>query len=254
MMRTAMWIPALLVVANLGWCAEGPKADPKAAQKIKVLLVGACFVYADGGGHDWKDFDSIVLGALRKTGDFEVTVSTKRDDPTLVENFAQYKVVIFYGAGGKFTNPKAEKILDDFVKSGGGLVGVHAVDSYHDSKTYFRLVGAHFDGHGGGNWFVRIMDKNHPITAPLKDFEISDEACRNKFVKEAEPNLHFLIRSDNNEAKQPIGWVQSYEKGRVFNTTLGHDRKSFNNPMLQRFIVRGIYWAAGVDPAKWKDQ
>ena len=43
-------------------------------------------------------------------------------------------------------------------------------------------------------------------------------------------------------------WVQDYGKGRVFNTTLGHDGAAWINPNFQQLLAQGLYWAAKREP------
>jgi type 1 glutamine amidotransferase len=219
---------ALVVLAGEAVCAE----------KIKVLLVG-------GRGHDWKGFHNVIAPVLEKTGDFEVTLTTKLDD-LKKENISKYDVVLFYGSGGNFANEEQEKGLGEFVNGGGGMAGVHATDAFKKSDVYWRLMGGRFSGHGGGKFMIRIMDKKHPVTAPMEDFEIQDETYRNKFHPDFK--LHNLGRMDRGKEQQSMIWAQESGKGRVFNTTLGHGKPAFENPHLQRLVVRGLYWAAKRDP------
>ena len=220
-------------VAVLG-LADGAAA----AGKIKVLLMG-------GRGHDWKGFHKVISGVLDKTGDFEVTLSEKLDD-LKAERICKFDVVLFYGSGGDFANPQQEQGLADFVRGGGGLGGVHATDAFKRSDVYWRLMGGRFTGHGGGKFPIRIEDKQHPITAPLTDFEISDETYANAYHPQFK--LNSLVRMDRGKEQQSMAWWQMYEKGRVFNTTLGHGQAAFDNPQFQRLVVRGLYWAAGRAP------
>jgi type 1 glutamine amidotransferase len=213
-------------------------ANAVAAEKIKVLLVG-------GRGHDWKGFHAVISKVLEKTGDFEVTLTEKLDD-LKAGNIGKYNVVMFYGSGGDFTNAEQEQGLDDFVKKGGGLVGVHATDAFKRSDVYWRLLGGRFTTHGGGKFPIRIEDPKHPITAPMKDFEIQDETYQNQYHPKFK--LHSLGRIDRGNEQQSMLWAQEWGKGRVFNTTLGHGKEAFDNPPFQRLVVRGLYWAAGRAP------
>ena len=216
----------------------GAAADAAAADKIKVLLLG-------GRGHDWRGFHAVISEVLHKTGDFELTLSDKLDD-LKPESISKYDVVLFYGSGGNFTDPQQEKGLDDFVKGGGGLAGVHATDAFKKSDVYWRLLGGRFSGHGGGKFMMRIEDKKHPITAPMQDFEIQDETYRNRYHPEFK--LYSLAHMDRGQEQQSMVWAQDYGTGRVFNTTLGHDYKAFRNQSFQKLVVRGLYWAAGRTP------
>ena len=209
-----------------------------AAEKIKVLLVG-------GRGHDWKGFHAVISEVLKKTGDFELTLTTQLDD-LKAERLKGVDVVAFYGSGGNFTAPALEQGLWEFVQGGGGLAGVHATDAFKDSDVYWKLLGGRFTTHGGGKFMLRIEDKKHPITAGMDDFEISDETYQNKNHPEAK--MHHLGRIDRGNEQQSMVWVQEFGKGRVFNTTLGHGQQAFDNPQFQRLVVRGLYWAAKRQP------
>jgi type 1 glutamine amidotransferase len=208
------------------------------AEKIEVLLMG-------GRGHDWRGFHGVISKVLEGTGDFQVTLSEDLDD-LKAANIHKFDLVLFYGSGGNFANPEQEQGLADFVKDGGGLAGVHATDAFKKSDVYWRLMGGRFTGHGGGKFMMRIEDKEHPVTAPMADFEIQDETYRNQYHPDFE--LHSLARMDRGEEQQSMVWVQEYGKGRVFNTTLGHGKAAFDNPHLQRLVARGLYWAAGREP------
>jgi uncharacterized protein len=209
-----------------------------AAEKIQVLLMG-------GRGHDWKGFHAVVAPVLEKTGDFEVTLSEKLDD-LKADSIKRYGVVLFYGSGGDFKDAAQEQGLGEFVKQGGGLAGVHATDAFKQSDVYWRLLGGRFTTHGGGTFQMRIEDKKHAITAPMEDFKINDETYQNQFHPDFK--LHSLAHMDRGQEQQSMVWVQDYGKGRVFNTTLGHGKEAFDNPQLQRLVVRGLYWAAGREP------
>jgi uncharacterized protein len=213
-------------------------ADAAPAGKIKLLMVY-------NGGHDFKGFQPIMTEVLKKTGDFEVTVA-ENFDALKADNIKKFDEVLFYGSGGDFTDPAQEKGLEEFVKKGGAMAGVHATDAHKKSDVYWRLIGGRFTTHGGGKFTVYITDEKSPVTAGMKDFEISDETYDNKFHPDAK--IQSLGRMNRGNEKQSMVWVQQIDKGRMFNTTLGHDKNAWVNPEFQRLVVRGLYWAAGREP------
>jgi len=206
-----------------------------AADKTKVLLLG-------GRGHDWRGFHEVTAALLEKTGDFELTLSDKLDD-LKKETISKYDVVLFYGSGGNFTDEAQEKGVDQFVRDGGGLVGVHATDAFKQSDVYWQMLGGRFSGHGGGKFMMRIEDKKHPVMATLEDFEIQDETYRNAFHPEFK--LQNLARMDRDKEQQSMVWHQTWGKGLIFNTTLGHGRPAWENPAFQKMLVRSLYWVVG---------
>ena len=227
-----------LLAAGLGLAFLCFAGSAFSAEKIKVLLVG-------GRGHDWNDFHAVIAPVLEKTGDFEVTLTTKLDD-LKAESINKYNVVLFYGSGGDFADKAQEEGLEAFVKNGGGMAGVHATDAFKKSDVYWKLMGGQFTTHGGGKFMLRIEDNKHPVTAPMKDFEIQDETYQNKVHPDAK--LHSLGKIDRGNEQHSMVWVQEYGKGRIFSTTLGHGKEAFVNPSFQQLVVRGFYWAAGREP------
>jgi len=235
--RTGRFVFGLSVLFLVGAAVCAPRADAAAPGKIKLLLVA-------NGGHDFKAFKAVMAPILEKTGDFELTVA-ENFDALKLENLKKFDEVLFFGSGSNFNDPAQEKGLEEFVTNGGAMSGVHATDAHKKSDVYWRLIGGRFTGHGGGKFTVYI-DNKHPITAPMKDFEISDETYQNKEHPQAK--LQSLGRMDRGKEKQSMVWVQPIGKGRVFNTTLGHGKAAFDNPQFQRLVVRGLYWAAGREP------
>lgn len=206
-----------------------------AAEKTKVLLLG-------GRGHDWRGFHEVTATLLEKTGDFELTLSDNLDD-LKADSIDKYDVVLFYGSGGNFTDEAQEKGLDEFVRGGGGLVGVHATDAFKKSDVYWQMFGGRFSGHGGGSFMMRIEDKSHPVMQAMSDFEIQDETYRNKYHPEFK--LQSLAHMDRGNEQQAMVWQQKWGKGLIFNTTLGHGRAAWENPAFQKMLVRALYWVAG---------
>ena len=228
--RLGMAAVVLAVVAGATLLVAGAGAG-----KVKVLMV-------QGGGHDWKTHLSMLADILTKTGDFEVVLSQDLNELT-AERIARYDVVLFYGSGQNFETPEQEKGLCDFVRGGGGYAGIHsASDSFKKSDAYWELVGGRFAGHGSGTFTVYVHDKDHPITAPLTDFEILDETYSHHYHKNL--RMRSLLAMNRGNERQSMGWVRDYGKGRMFYTSLGHGREAWTNPHFQRLVVRGITWSA----------
>ena len=204
--------------------------------KIKVLYMG-------GRGHDSPGYEKFLTGFLARQGGFELVISNKLDD-LRAGTIEKYDVVFFFGSGGNFTDPAQEKGFGDYVKNGGGVVGVHATDAFKKSDVYWRIFGGQFIGHGGGTFPIEFTDTKHPITKGMKGFEISDESYRDKFHPETVDKLHHLGRINRGNENHSMIWIHEYGKGRLFSTGLGHDEKAWQNPALQKLTIRALYWAA----------
>lgn len=241
-MRRSVRLAAVAAVACAlvaGAAVFVPAQEP-AAGKIRLHFV-------QGGGHDWKANFALLEAVLEKTGDFTITQSEDLD-ALRAENIKKYDVVLFYGSGLEFTDPAQEQGLCEFVKGGGAYAGIHsASDAFKKSDAYWELLGGRFAGHGGGTFKVYVHDADHPITKGLPaEFEIQDETYSHAYHKNV--CMRSLVRMNQGNERQSMGWVQDYGKGRVFYTSLGHGREAWENPVFQRLAVRGIYWAVGRAP------
>jgi len=229
-----------LVVAAvaLGAAAGAAWAANPAGGKIKLLVVR-------NGGHDGKGFTAVLAGVLEKTGDFQLTATDNRDD-LRTQNIRKFDVVLFYGSGGDFSDAAQEQGLAQFARGGGGVVGVHATDANKKSDVYWELLGGRFAGHGAGTYTAYVCDKEHPITAGMNDFQITDESYSHVYHRNLA--MRCLVRMNQGNDRQCMAWVQQFGKGRVFTTGFGDNRSSWTNPNFQRLVTRALYWAAGRPP------
>ncbi|MHC4243132.1 MAG: ThuA domain-containing protein, partial [Planctomycetota bacterium] len=122
-----------------------------------------------------------------KTGAYDVVVT---DDYSMftAQKLRQFDAVCLNNTTGlKFDpkeNPERCKALMDFVKSGKGIVGVHAAtDNFNQWPEGREMMGGKFTGHpwgGNGTWAIKIDDPDHPLMKAFrgKGFKINDEIYR----------------------------------------------------------------------------
>jgi type 1 glutamine amidotransferase len=217
-----------------------------AQEKIQVLLVTGHDVRA----HDWRKTTARVRSILEESGRFEVRVS---EDTGIFEasTLERYDVIVnnFGHWSAPDLSPEAREGLLDFVRGGKGLVSLHfACASYQDWEEYTNLIGRIWKkgvgGHGPrGKFTVKFVDKEHPITAGLTDFEMDDELYA-KLTGDAEIRVLATAKSDWSGNVEPMIFVKSYGKGRVVQNVLGHDVKAQDNETYAALIRRGAEWAA----------
>lgn len=157
------------------------------------------------------------------------------------------------GGGGKSANGKSwEENLGDYVKGGGGLVGIHAAT---DNKAGV-IFGGIFSGHPwSGNVGIEIVDPKHALTKVFagKGFMVNDEIYQFAKIYTRE-KLRILLRLDMTKTRgrgarkdndNAVAWVRALGKGRVFYCSLGHNPKVFQDAKLLRFYLDGIQFALG---------
>lgn len=201
-----------------------------------------------------------VVGELaRRSEAFEVTYLYTRDEVAGLRRdaFREFRAVLFFTTGSLPLAADARAGLWEFVRAGGGFVGVHsATDTWYEVPEYGELLGAYFDGHP---WHERVRvtveDPAHPSTRHLPSaFEITDEIYQ--FRNWSRGSVKVLLRLDPSsvdirKGKRPdqdyaLAWVRQYEKGRVFYTALGHRPEVWADERFRLHVREGILWAMGL--------
>ncbi len=246
------------------------KAVPKKAtarpHKPRKMLV---FTRAKGLVHTSIPYATKALELMAEnTGAFKIVVS---DEMSIFnpESLKPFDAICFNNSNRMdFTDPAMRKSLMDFVRSGKGVVGIHAATTNFSSKKPIgsvdwpeaaEMMGGIFAGHhwrsGQGKWAVKNDAPDHPLNAAFEGegFKIADEIYMyTNFQKDSVRVLLSLDFSDPKTASVkgeqtyvPISWIRKWGRGRVFYCSLGHDNHVFWNPAVLRHYLDGIRFALG---------
>ena len=250
------------------------------AAPYKALIV-------DGqNNHDFKATTPHLKQLLEETGLFSVDVATSPKGAEIKSfrpKFTDYKVVISNYNGEPWSD-ETKADFENYVKSGGGFVCVHAADnSFPEWIAYNEMIG--LGGWGGrneksgpylrlreGEWqpdttpgsggahgkqhaflmMTRAMD--HPIMKglPTKWMHAKDELYdRLRGPAEGLTILASAMASKEQGGSgedEPLLMVRDYGQGRVFHTALGHNNGAdITAQKCVGFITtfqRGAEWAA----------
>ncbi|HET7212265.1 MAG TPA: ThuA domain-containing protein [Terriglobia bacterium] len=205
-----------LLFLSIALVAAGPSvAQNTTADRIPLFKKGAIRVLILTGqnNHDWRSTTPVLRDMLLNTGRFDVRVN---EEPTgmTAETLAIYNVVVLNYNGPRL-GQTAESALEDFVRSGGGLVGVHGANWAFSGlvvlgagsvpteimeppwPAYKQMIGGVWSdqppasGHAPRHKFnVKVVDQDSPITEGLpKTFEANDELYHNMHMA---PGVHIL--------------------------------------------------------------
>jgi type 1 glutamine amidotransferase len=189
---------------------------------------------------------SLVFVRDRKTlAEMVVPEKLKEFDAVCVNNSTG-------GAGNAANGKTLVENIDEYVKQGGGLVGIHAAT---DNKIG-AVFGGFFCGHPWSeNVGVKVDDPKHTLCKAFggKGFMIRDEIYQ--FAKiYTRQKLRVLLSLDMTKTRDKgkrkdkdnaVAWVKSHGKGRVFYCSLGHQPHIFQEPKLLQFYLDGIQFALG---------
>lgn len=234
-------------------------AAHQASGNRKVLVYTRNYT-PDGKGFVHDNIQTSVE-AIRKLGSengFEVGAS---DDPGVFTagNLKQYKALIFSNTNNEaFANDSQREAFRQYIRSGGGFVGIHsATGSERNWPYYWSVIGGKFARHPALQKFtITVKDPNHPSTRGLPaTFEWEDECYMHEFLN---PELHPLLVTAPSKLNDPAGakhplellgdrlplaWTLHMDGGRQFYTALGHKKSHYSDPILVKHITGGILWA-----------
>lgn len=222
-----------------------------AAEETKPIRVLLTF-----GGHGFEQapffemFDQLPGITYEKA---PMPASAGRLKPGLEKEF---DVIVSYDMVKAFT-PEQQQAYTELLKTGIGLVALHHNLGAHGTwDEYRRIIGGKYlfkkeileeqdmppstYAHDQ-DLKITVLDKEHPITKGLADFEIHDETYGGCFISK---DVHVLLQTEHPKCVKPIAWVTEYGKSPVFYLLLGHDSKAWKNPAYPVLLTNGIRWAA----------
>lgn len=252
-------------------------------KRIPVLIV-------DGfSNHDWKQTTTVIKWILEKSDRFDVDINTIPADSLQREkwlpSFKAYAVVIQNTNNiqdQKLKWPrKAEILLEEYVKAGGGLYILHSGNNaYPHWVEYDKMIGIGWrpkssgyaieidnqknikrippgEGNGTGhgdrfNAVIQILNR-HPIN---KDYPAAWQTANTEvynFPRGPAENmtvLSYAFDSSSTKKLWPVEWVVNYGKGRVYNSSMGHLWRGETYPDayrcvgFQTTVIRATEWLA----------
>lgn len=168
--------------------------------------------------------------------------------------------------------PETEKAVEDFVRSGKGMLTFHGVtygeffgQEWADNHwvqsrkgdqgwvAYSQMLGMNWApeniGHAPRHVFtVKWVDRDHPVARGLPPTFIANDELYHLIT--LRPAAHVLATAYDDPSlggtgkDEPIVWTVSYGSGRVVYISLGHDLSAMSQPGFIAALTRGTEWAA----------
>ena len=215
----------------------------------RAVIASGAGRYADPW-HPFPETSARVAGVLRSAG-FKVEVDEDVDARLAGLRGAGSAELLVLNIG----NPGDDRRDDADAASRAGLLAHLAAGrpllALHVSSTSLPTI-PEWESVLGGIWVrgttfhpeygtarVEIVDRGHPITAGLADFELSDEKYTALRVS---PEVHVLAQHTLEGAAHPLVWTHRYGSADVVYDALGHDAASFDSPEHRELLARAARW------------
>lgn len=227
-----------------------------AQKQYKVLLVTT----TRGWHHEALHSGVLAIQQLGVRHHFDVVLW---EDPNgFTDKFlSPFSVVIFLHTTGDIFDSAQQKVMERFIRSGKGYVGVHsASDTEYNWDWYTKLVGRMFTIHPVIQTAkLQVLDQQFPGLEGFANGRLwTDEWY--EFGPEKTTGLHYILGVDETTYNpkvqwgskkgeglgklHPLSWYHEYDGGRAFYTALGHVPANFSDEAFLNHLSAGIRWAA----------
>ena len=225
-------------------------------KQFKALLVTT----TKGWHHESVHYGVLAIKDMAVKNYFDVVLLENPNGIT-DDYLKQFQVVIFLNTTGDIFDSTQQKVMERFIQSGKGFVGIHsASDTEYDWAWYNKLVGRMFQIHPAIQTArLNIIDNKFPGLQGFENNKLwTDEWY--EFGPEKITGLNYILAVDETSYEpkvqwgekkgmgmgklHPVAWYHDFDGGRSFYTALGHLPAIYTDPAFLNHLYAGIYWSA----------
>lgn len=205
------------------------------------------YVYGGPELHPTEAAGNILAELLARDGRFELHMTRDLDSLASLAGGPYAAVVVFTTGFADDLTPWREQGLLDFVRGGGGFVGLHSASgSFRGSRAYLDMLGGEFGAHPERHDFkIQIAEKNHYITTRMPDFELHDDLYHLQNTDLSKVTV--LTQAQWQGRMRPMAYARDYGQGRVVYLANGHTMQTWHHPEYRKLLLRAVAWSAGAN-------
>lgn len=160
-----------------------------------------------------------------------------------LENLDTCDVALFFTRRLTIKGEQLEKVKK-YALSGKPIVALRtASHGFQNFLEMDKLVfGGNYKNHykDGPVCQIKFVDKDHPILKGVKPFSSVGSLYKNPDIAK---DTHLLLTGSIPEHTEPLAWTRIHNGGRLFYTSLGH-QKDFEDANFLRMVANALYWTA----------
>jgi uncharacterized protein len=257
-MRKVSQILATCILIFVVVTSYSQKADDVKWKNVKVL------VYTKNGkGYVHDNIESAVKAIERLGKEMGFTVVAGNDASVFTEdNLKQYTLLLFANTNNDVFDTNEQRLaFRKYIESGGGFVGLHSVLGTERNWTWFKMMlGGSFVWHPKFQPLkLKVIDASHASAKDVPSTWTKEDECY--FMKEMYPGMKVFLAHDLTSIRKeeeekvksnsgsfaryyPAAWYQNFDGGIIWITTLGHDKKDYEDPTYLNHIFQGMKFVA----------
>lgn len=134
-----------------------------------------------------------------------------------------------------------------YCAQGRPIVGVRTASHAYQNWLAFdkEVLGGNYQGHYGSGPAVDVEinpnAKCHPILKGVSSFHSHGSLYKNTPIAE---DTTLLLTGKTEEHSEPVAWTRVHQSGRVFYTSLGHQKDFTEEQDFLRLLANAVFWVA----------
>lgn len=240
---------SLLVAVIFAVSALSCVAAEPAQQKLKVLVIT--------GGHGFEEAPFFDMFAANTNITYTHIAHREgtSDAYDRATDLYGFDAVLLYDMVQNITVAQKTR-FKGLIERGIGLVVLHhAIVNYQSWPEFERIIGGTYpepqDKRGqvteqlgyehDVDIPVKILARDHPVTAGIADFELNDEIY---WGFRTSSDVTPLMTTSHPKSGKPLAWAKKERDSRVVYIQLGHGPFAFKHPSFRKLVSQAILWTA----------
>ena len=207
--------------------------------RLKLCMLSGSFEY------DSEASLAIFQDYIEKNHPVQATqiIYQSEDDDQSLEPLQDTDVLLVFTRRLNTTGKELDS-FKTYCAEGKPIVGVRTASHAYQNWVDFDkdVLGGDYQGHYGAGPIahaeINLSAKDHPILQGISDFDSYGSLYKNPTIA-ADTTL--LLTGKTKEHTEPVAWTRSHHGGRVFYTSLGHQR-DFEVEMFLRLLANAVFW------------